>query len=79
MAETISSDIAGMAHADLLDLTVELFPYALFADRVWDLRQNVTAYDAWHVALAEHLDAPLATLDRKLAHATGPRCTFVTP
>ena len=68
-----------MAHADLLDLRVELFPYAPFASRVWELRDNVTSYDAWYVALAESLGSSLVTLDQKLAQATGPRCDFETP
>jgi len=42
----ITQDVASMAHADLLDLRVELFPYAPFASRVWELRDNVTSYDA---------------------------------
>lgn len=75
----LSSDAASMAHADLLDLRVELFPFAPFASRVWELRENVTAYDAWYVALAESLDAPLATLDTRLSRAAGPRCRFETP
>lgn len=44
--------------------------------RMWELRDNVTAYDAAYVALAERLDAHLLTSDRKLAAATGPRCEF---
>jgi predicted nucleic acid-binding protein len=58
---------------------VELFDYASFARRVWDLRDNVTSYDAWYVAIAEQLEAPLATLDRRLVATPGPMCTFVTP
>jgi len=46
---------------------------------VWDLRTNVTAYDAWYVALAETLGAKLATLDTRLSRATGPRCGFTSP
>lgn len=42
--------------------------------RMWELRDNVTPYDAAYVALAERLDAPLVTGDSKLAGATGPRC-----
>ncbi len=72
----ISADTGSMAHADLLALRVELFPYAPFATRVWELRQNVTAYDAWYVALAESLDASLGTLDVRLTRAAGPRCRF---
>ena len=68
-----------MAHEDLLALRVEFFPYGPLAARVWQLRMNVTAYDAWYVALAESLDAKLATLDRRLAQAPGCRCPFQTP
>jgi predicted nucleic acid-binding protein len=75
----ISQDIASMAYADLLDLRMELFPYAPFAPRVWELRGNVTSYDAWYVALAEFLESSVATLDRRLARAAGPRCGFETP
>ncbi len=78
-AGDISMDTASMAHGDLLDLRVELFPYEPFAERVWDLRANVTAYDAWYVAIAESLGAPLATLDLRLTRATGPFCEFSTP
>ncbi len=79
MAGEISTDIAALAHADLLSLRVELFTYEPFATRVWELRENVTAYDGWCVALAESLGAQLATLDLRLAKATGPRCAFATP
>lgn len=74
----ISDDIATIAHHDLLDLSVELYPYELLAPRIWELRANVTAYDAWYVALAEALDAPLATIDRRLTRASGPQCAFVS-
>ena len=74
----ISAEQASLAHADLLDLRVELFPYAPFAPRIWVLRENVTCYDAWYVAIAEALNAPLATLDVRLAKAPGPRCRFMT-
>lgn len=72
----LSEDSAALAHGDLLDLRVELFPYALLAERCWSLRENVTAYDAAYVALAEQLDCSLATLDHRLAGAPGPRCEF---
>lgn len=78
-AGQIAAETAALAHADLLALPMELFPYAPFADRVWELRDNVTAYDAWYVALAETLDADLATLDVRLSQARGPRCSFRIP
>ncbi len=70
---------ATAAHADLARLDLVAFPYAPFAVRVWELRGNLTAYDAWYVALAEGLDAPLATCDERLARSPGPRCRFLTP
>ena len=74
----ISADAAALAHADLVALPVELFPYEPFASRVWELRGNLTAYDAWYVALAEALGAKVATLDGALRRAAGPRCGFLT-
>lgn len=70
---------AGAAVRDLLLLDLELVPFTPFAERVWELRANVTSYDAWYVAVAEQFDLPLATLDRRLAKATGPRCRFLLP
>lgn len=71
--------IAAIAHTRLMSLPVLLHPYTSSAQRVWELRNNVSAYDAWYVALAESLDAPLVTLDRRLSRATGPRCAFAVP
>jgi len=70
---------AGAAARDLLHLDLELVSIAPFAERVWELRANVTSYDAWYVAVAEQCDLPLATLDQHLARATGPRCRFLLP
>jgi predicted nucleic acid-binding protein len=78
-ARDLSPDVATLAHADLLDIAVTLYPYEPFAARVWQLRHNLSAYDAWYVAVAEALDAPLATLDARLAVAPGPRCSFLLP
>jgi predicted nucleic acid-binding protein len=78
LARDISQDSASLAHADLLSLPVELFPYEPIAPRVWELRTSITAYDACYVALAEALGTPLATLDRRLTRAAGARCEFMT-
>lgn len=78
-AGDVSEDVASLAHRDLVDLRVELFPYEPLAGRVWELRGTLTAYDAWYVALAEEIDAPVVTLDLRLARAAGPRCAFLTP
>ena len=75
----LSDDAAALAHGDLLQLRVALFPYEPFAERVWQLRTAVTPYDAWYVALAESLDGPVATVDNKLRNANGPQCSFITP
>lgn len=44
--------------------------------RIWELRDNVSAYDATYIAVAEALEAPLVTADGRLARAPGPRCTI---
>lgn len=73
----ITDDAAALAHADALAMPITLYPYKPVAERVWELRNNVSAYDAWYVAVAELLDVPLVTLDGRLARAAGPRCRFV--
>lgn len=79
LAGHVSGDAASMAHQDLLDIPVVLFPYEASADRAWELRTNLSMYDAWYVALAERIGAELVTLDRRLATAPGPRCAVRTP
>jgi predicted nucleic acid-binding protein len=76
LADRISWDAASLAQGDVMQISLQLLPYEPFADRVWELRHNVTPYDAWYVAVAESADAPLATLDARLAQAAGPRCAF---
>jgi len=70
---------ATAAAKDLLDLELSLVAFEPFAGRVWELRRNLTSYDAWYVAVAEALDLPLATLDRRLGRATGTSCRFRVP
>ena len=77
--EEISRIEASSAHGDLLRLDMELFPRAPFAERTWALRDNLTSYDAWYVALAEALDCSLATLDRMLSRASCPTCEIIAP
>ena len=78
-AKQIATPEANAAHEDLMQLNLEQFAFDPFADRIWELRHTVTSYDAWYVAVAEALRAPLATLDVRLARATGPTCDFLTP
>ena len=79
LAKKITAAEADSAYADMMQLQIELFPFAPFADRVWELRPTVTSYDAWYVSLAEAVGFPLATLDGRLAKAPGPKCRFLTP
>jgi predicted nucleic acid-binding protein len=75
-AGTLTPERAEAAVADLRDLRIERVPHVPFLSRCWELRENVTVYDAVYIALAESLDASLLTSDRRLAGAPGARCTF---
>lgn len=75
----LSRSESTVALRSLRRLDIELFPFSPLADRVWELRFNLIAYDAWYVALAESLGWPLVTLDRKMANASGTRCEFRLP
>jgi predicted nucleic acid-binding protein len=59
------------ALTDLSDLPLQRYPHSFLLPRVWDLRNNLTAYDVVYVALAEVLDATLLTRDQRLAGAAG--------
>lgn len=56
---------------DLADFPLTRYPHDLLLPRIWELRRNITAYDAAYIALAEALAAPLLTRDAALASATG--------
>jgi predicted nucleic acid-binding protein len=75
----VSGDVATLALHDLAGLRIALYPFDPLADRVWELRGAVTAYDAWYVALAEATNAPLITLDERLARAPGIQCEVRYP
>jgi predicted nucleic acid-binding protein len=55
------------------------YPFEPFIGRVWGLRENLTVYDAWYVALAEWLETDVVTTDDALANAPGPRCAIRRP
>ncbi|GIF77381.1 type II toxin-antitoxin system VapC family toxin [Asanoa siamensis] len=74
LAGLLDATAAGLAHADLVDLPVDLYPYRGLHERAWELRGNLTVYDASYVALAELLSASLVTLDGRIARASGPKC-----
>lgn len=67
---------AELALADLADLPLRRTAHRLLLARCWQLRDNLTAYDASYVALAELLDLALITADARLATAPGPRCAI---
>ena len=79
LARLVSPDQSAQAHEDLLDLTIEQWPYELLASRAWELRRNLSIYDASYVALAELVDTTLVTLDKRMGRAPGLRCTVSTP
>jgi predicted nucleic acid-binding protein len=64
------------ALAHLAGFPIRRMPLSPLLERMWELRHNITAYDAAYVALAERLDAVLITCDARLAAASGPTCTF---
>lgn len=72
-AGTLSARAARAALGDLLDMRLQRISHHLLADRAWELRENVSFYDGLYVALAEALEAPLVTLDSRLARAPGVR------
>ena len=69
----LSEDRAADARSDFDDLTIARYEQGFLADRIWELRHNLTAYDATFVALSEALDVPLVTCDRRLAATPGHR------
>jgi predicted nucleic acid-binding protein len=70
-AESLTDQRAREALDDLLDFPIERYAHAALLPRAWELRHNLTAYDAVYVALAEALSAPLLTCDSRLAAASG--------
>jgi predicted nucleic acid-binding protein len=78
-AGELSSRRAREALEDLAAFRIERYPHHLFLERVWSLRANATAYDACYLALAEALDAPLLTMDRRLAGVPGHGATVEVP
>jgi predicted nucleic acid-binding protein len=71
--EEISARKAKSALEDFLDMRLQRVPHRSLVERAWQLRDNVSFYDALYVALAEELRTPLLTLDARLSHASGIR------
>jgi len=76
LAKTMTARRFAAAVNDLGALPADRYPVLPFMPRAYELRANVSAYDATYVALAEQLDCALVTADRRLASAPGPRCSI---
>ena len=73
---TLARKRAEEAMEDLIAVRVTRYAPVLLLNRIWQLRQNLTAYDAAYVALAEELEAPLITRDQRIAAAPGHTATI---
>ena len=76
LAKTMTARRFAVAVDDLGALPADRYPVLPFMPRAYELRANVSAYDATYVALAEQLGCALVTVDRRLAAAPGPRCVM---
>ena len=70
----IDQTVAAAGQDRLLQMRFALHAFNPYHERVWQLRDNTTPYDAWYLAIAERLDAPLVTTDAKLATIPGVHC-----
>ena len=75
-ADGFPGDLATTALKQLDELPLTRYPHRPFLDRIWELQDSLTPYDACYVALAEAVGAPLLTLDTTMVNATGVRCRF---
>ena len=76
LSGSMTGQRAGQALRDLADLDIERVAHTALLSRIWELRDNYTAYDACYVAIAELFRAPLLTYDAKMAGGAGARCAF---
>lgn len=74
LRQALSPIRAATALTEVLAMKTLGYPFEPFARRAWELRDAMTIYDAWYVALAERLETELVTADKRLADASGPRC-----
>ncbi|SDX66504.1 Predicted nucleic acid-binding protein, contains PIN domain [Modestobacter sp. DSM 44400] len=74
LSGAVASERGAGALQDYAELILGRFPHLPLLARAWQLRDGVSAYDAIYVALAEVLEVPLVTADRRLSRAPGLRC-----
>lgn len=70
MNKDLTADRAAAAVEDFQSIRIFRYPHRIFVDRIWELRSNMTAYDAAYIAVAETIGAPLFTTDKRLASAS---------
>jgi predicted nucleic acid-binding protein len=75
----LNADRAEDVRTDVADLALTRYGHEPLADRIWALRENLSAYDAAFVALAEALEVPLVTCDSRLANAPGVTAELFPP
>jgi len=73
LSGALSQERASLALSRLTTMRITRYPHTSLIERIWELRHNLTAYDATYIALAETLGAPLVTTDARLARASGIR------
>lgn len=77
LAGAVAPERARVAAEQAGGVRTQEHPFAPHLQRVWALRDNLTPYDAWYVALAEAIEEPLVTADARLARAPGLRCEVI--
>ncbi len=74
--EVLTSTDAERAVQRWTRLGIDRYPTTGLSNRIWSLRDNISAYDASYVALAEALNCSLLTADTRLSTAPGPTCAI---
>ena len=75
----VSQDHAVATLENIISVDIALRQFEPYVQRVWQLRHNASAYDAWYLAIAEDLDCRLVTGDRRISSVPAVQCEVVTP
>ena len=73
-AGTLDNEQTNVALGDLIHLPIRRYPHGPMLPRIWELRENVTPYDASYIALAEQLGCTFVTGDARLAKVRAAQC-----